>query len=310
MMKTRLITISIVLIILLSACSYQNNLPTETPTNTPLATLTPSPTNTIQPSITPSPTKIIYPTPTNDPIVINQIKLFAAALATGNKEIVAGMIYYPFSVYGNNSYVNIYSSSDFLKYYDLFFDKDFINWINSKYIGFIVSYDRWFDSYRIYDESYVIKFSPAGKVTSIKNLYQDYSSIKPSVLATATPTPDPNNCWDTAMTQYEANMCAGADLQKAEDSLQSLLNELKAVMTADQIQSLINVQAEWEQTANDYCDWEGSFNGGGSIQGMVIGVCLTNEYQQRVNDLRLLLCKNNTINGECAASLRYKQNNE
>lgn len=317
-MKKTLILISAVIFISLSACGLQKtnpaNIPTysQTATSTIEITDTPVPTDTPDISISPSSTELNYPTmaptPTMNPMTINEIKLFAAALATGDENVISTMIQYPLNIYGKDySSIDIYSPSDFKNNFVFLFDQDFINRISSINISENIHFDYSVAEYKIYGNDYSVYFTSSGKVFSIYNNNLIISTIHRDLLATTTPTLDPNDCWTTAMTQYDMNMCAGSYWTKANHTLQSLLSELKFYTTSDQYQNLQTVQKEWEQTVEDYCDWEGSFNGGGSMQGMVEANCLTFQYQQRINDLRMSLCKDNGKNGECAASLRYKQ---
>jgi len=317
-MKKLLFLISAILFISLSACGLQKtnpaNIPTysQTATSTIEITDTPVPTDTPNISISPSSTEPNYPTmaptPTMNPMTINEIKLFVAALATGDENVISTMIQYPLNIYGKDySSMNIYGPSDFKNNFDLLFDQDFLNWISSINISENIHFDYSTGEYEIFENDYSVHFTSSGKVFFIQNKNLITSTIHRDLLATTTPTLDPNDCWTTAMTQYDMNMCAGSYWKKANNTLQSLLLELKSHTTSDQYQTLLTVQKEWEQTVIDYCDWEGSFNGGGSMQGMVETNCGTFQYQQRINDLRMSLCKDNGKNGECAASLRYKQ---
>ena len=77
-------------------------------------------------------------------------------------------------------------------------------------------------------------------------------------------------------------------------------------MDASHYAELLQIEANWEKVAKDHCKWEAAFFAGGSNQPMMLADCLYQQYQQRIDVLRLNLCNGNGMTGECEASLKYK----
>lgn len=62
-----------------------------------------------------------------------------------------------------------------------------------------------------------------------------------------------------------------------------------------------------ENTIEEHCQWQANFFEGGSVQPMWHAICLTQQYRDRIEALRLNLCMGNGMTGECEESLKYKQ---
>jgi len=102
------------------------------------------------------------------------------------------------------------------------------------------------------------------------------------------------------------NQCASQAAETARNQLSSLLDELRNHMVATQYQRLLDIQSNWEQAAQEHCQWEADFFAGGSSQPMWSAGCLEEQYRQRIEALRFNLCEGHGMTGECEAALKYK----
>jgi uncharacterized protein YecT (DUF1311 family) len=204
----------------------------------------------------------------------------------------------------------IEDSTDFGKVYNLLFNDEMVSWLGSLDLQSALT-QSWYDYtlFEIRTTDFGIVFTTQGEIFEIDNNQINYTDFEKALGNTLSPTAttDPNDCWATAMSQYDMNICAGKDYKDIKEVMQKLLNEFIHLLSDDSYQALLATQTEWETTAGDLCKWEASFNEGGSIQGMVETDCMTYEYKQRINDLRMDLCADYGVSGECEASLRYKQ---
>ncbi len=115
------------------------------------------------------------------------------------------------------------------------------------------------------------------------------------------------NCFQPAMKQLETNLCIKQVSQNKYDKLSSLITELQKHMGESQYSALLQIEVNWEKIAKDHCEWVAGFFEGGSIQPSWFYGCLSRQYQQRIEELRLNLCEGYGMTGECASSLKYKE---
>jgi len=133
----------------------------------------------------------------------------------------------------------------------------------------------------------------------------DMSSHSPAPSTSAESTPGP--CYQSARTQLELNQCAGENTQAAYTKLNSLIAELRGNMDSSQYTMLLKIEADWEEAIAEHCNWEANFFAGGSIQPMWFAGCLTQQYLDRIDVLRISLCEGHGATGECEESLKYKR---
>ncbi|SRR6266699_941618 len=112
-------------------------------------------------------------------------------------------------------------------------------------------------------------------------------------------------CWDSAMTQASMNTCAGSDLQKSRDRMESLSRELRRGLDSTARRGLDSVQRRWQAYVQAHCRWEGAAYDGGSMRPMIEASCLSHRIEERIDVLKPFLCghENQTIN--CEAAKRY-----
>lgn len=116
-----------------------------------------------------------------------------------------------------------------------------------------------------------------------------------------------SSCTQTAVTQSDLNKCASQIAQATFSKLESLIDELQGRMNASQYAALLKIEADWERTSLEHCEWEASFFEGGSVRPMWLADCLNRQYLDRIEALRLTLCEGNGMTGECERSLKYKE---
>jgi uncharacterized protein YecT (DUF1311 family) len=142
--------------------------------------------------------------------------------------------------------------------------------------------------------------------------YIRLSSVTKTLTPTITEIPsntitnNPTNCYDTALTQYDLDVCASKDRAKEKYIMQLLLNEFKSTLDPDQYEKLLVTQEKWEEFVDNECAWELSFFGGASAGPMWYEQCYAIEYAMRINYLRGYLCPLMT-GFDCVESLKYKQ---
>jgi uncharacterized protein YecT (DUF1311 family) len=111
----------------------------------------------------------------------------------------------------------------------------------------------------------------------------------------------------TAMTQLEMNICAGRRAQAEYAKLNSLISELGSRMDTFRYLTLLQIESDWEKTAQAHCEWVASFFEGGSVQPLQHQGCLVEQYQQRIKVLKIMLCEGAGMTGECEASSKYEE---
>jgi uncharacterized protein YecT (DUF1311 family) len=238
--------------------------------------------------------------------VFNRAKLFITAIATDDKETANKMIKYPLEINFSGGSIRIENQQQLMKYYDAIFDQGFIDHFLKTHIE-EDSPGGFNGELEIYSKNYNISLDFSGMIVSVTNSYADLENTDPTPTFAPTRTPNPNDCHDTAMTTYDMNMCYGSDVKKGEKTLTNLLNNLRSSMSADDYQKLIQTEKEWESYSSDYCKWYDGFFLTGTIRGVMGSSCAIHQYNQRINNLRLYLCTDHGLSGECDASLRYKQ---
>jgi uncharacterized protein YecT (DUF1311 family) len=117
----------------------------------------------------------------------------------------------------------------------------------------------------------------------------------------------PNIDCASAMKQGEMNFCMWQRAQAKYAKLNSLIAELGKHMGTFRYLTLLQNEADWEKTAQAHCKWLASFFEGGSVQPLQHQGCLVEQYQQRIEVLRMMLCEGAGMTGECEASLRYQE---
>ena len=238
--------------------------------------------------------------------VFNRAKLFITALAISDKETATKIIKYPLEINFNGGSIRIENQQQLMKYYNVIFDQGFID----DFLKTNIEKNplRGFESEIVIDSTnYSITLDFSGMIVSVTNKYANLENTDPTTTLVPTRTPNPYNCHDIAMTTYDMNMCYAYDLQKRENSLTDLMNKYSISMSTIDYQKLSSVEKEWELYSSDYCDWYDGFFLEGTIRGVMGSSCSINQYNQRINILRLYLCADNGLSGECEASLRYKQ---
>jgi len=83
-------------------------------------------------------------------------------------------------------------------------------------------------------------------------------------------------------------VCAGRELEKTEKELKA--QKQKMLQTADK--DMRKSMTKWFKAGDAYaqatCEVEGQLYAGGSMQGLVIGVCLNSEYGRQLKQLKAL----------------------
>jgi uncharacterized protein YecT (DUF1311 family) len=77
-------------------------------------------------------------------------------------------------------------------------------------------------------------------------------------------------------------------------------------MSDSQYTTLLKIESDWEKMITEHCQWEANFSAGGSIQPMQFSGCLSQQYMDRIEMLRINLCEGHGMTGECEESLKYK----
>jgi uncharacterized protein YecT (DUF1311 family) len=108
------------------------------------------------------------------------------------------------------------------------------------------------------------------------------------------------------MTQLSVNNYASQQAQATYSKLQALIVELRGTMSASEYADLQKIELDWERVAHDHCEWQAALFEGGSIAPTWFSECLRQQYQQRIESLRLDLCEGHGMTGECPESLKYK----
>lgn len=235
----------------------------------------------------------------------NRARLFITAIATNDKDTIYKMIQYPLKISTYGGSIVIKDQQQLLKYYDTVFDQSFTYALLYTYKS--KNSIRKLDTVvEIYSSDYFVDLNISGMVVSIYNYSAKLGNVDPTPTIEPTRTLNPNDCRDTAMGTYDMNMCFGSIYLARVQKLKDLVNELDSAPIAVEHKQFLQSEKAWETYSSDFCKWFDGFWLGGSIRGVMASTCLINQYDQRINNLRLFLCEDHGLSGECEASLRYK----
>ncbi len=115
---------------------------------------------------------------------------------------------------------------------------------------------------------------------------------------------DPD-CSEGGRTQREINFCADRARLAPEKRLDALLDALAAKLTPAERKALEAVQRQWEAYRDAHCAWMAGFVEGGSILPTVRAYCLQSGIEDRIEELKIVLCDGPGLHGECEASHRF-----
>jgi uncharacterized protein YecT (DUF1311 family) len=96
------------------------------------------------------------------------------------------------------------------------------------------------------------------------------------------------DCYNTAVTQFDLDACAGSDFEAADKELNKTYRELLSRLpdSADQ-NALKSAELAWIAFRDKDCEFEaGPVEGSGSIRPMVAGMCLADRTRARVAQLK------------------------
>src|SRR4051812_4237589 len=117
-------------------------------------------------------------------------------------------------------------------------------------------------------------------------------------------TPRPTGC--AALTQQQPmNVCFADQFRQYEARLSGLVAELKNHFDRASYSRLLAGQTQWAAYRNSECALEASRVEGGSAEPMFHAVCLDKKTWDRIDELKLWLCRSAGMDGDCPASRRY-----
>lgn len=100
-----------------------------------------------------------------------------------------------------------------------------------------------------------------------------------------------NTCQD-AMTQADMNVCAARIHDQADTHLNSLYQQYRHRLSAEDQQRLVSAQRAWIGYRDAACRFETAQVSGGSIFPTIWSQCLTGKTEARIKELQLLMqCK-------------------
>jgi uncharacterized protein YecT (DUF1311 family) len=94
---------------------------------------------------------------------------------------------------------------------------------------------------------------------------------------------------DNAQTQVEMNLCAQMRFQKAEAELNSLYNQLLALVKNDEKKLVVQAQRQWLAYREAHCKIYEEMYKGGSMLPMVIFGCREETTLSRIKELKAVL---------------------
>lgn len=115
--------------------------------------------------------------------------------------------------------------------------------------------------------------------------------------------PDP--CWRAAESQAQLTQCATRDSRESQQRLDRLMGELRGTLDSAAFRSLDQVQTAWLSYARAQCRWEGDGYRGGSMQPMIVAMCMAARMEERIALLKEHLCGQARLEPECEAARRY-----
>lgn len=92
-----------------------------------------------------------------------------------------------------------------------------------------------------------------------------------------------------AMKQNDINQCVHGEMLKADKALNTTYSQFLKTLNAQDQQKLKESQRLWIQFKEKDCAFNASFYEGGSMQPMVLDICLMNKAQQRTKELKQLM---------------------
>jgi uncharacterized protein YecT (DUF1311 family) len=112
-------------------------------------------------------------------------------------------------------------------------------------------------------------------------------------LVRAQQSPKKNPC-DRAQTQIEMNDCAAKQFRAADQKLNKLYAELSAKLDPERLAKLKEAERAWIKFRDADCDFQSSLYKGGSIYPMIYNGCLTDNINNRLNQLEQMLKDENS----------------
>ncbi len=108
------------------------------------------------------------------------------------------------------------------------------------------------------------------------------------------------DCVNVAITQNDMNLCTQHQAQESVQKLKTFLKNIEQHLDQDDLWNQIEKQQkEWEQVRDQYCFWEKSFFGIGTMSPTVYHNCMTFSNLWRIRIIRKLLCENYEIKSYC-----------
>jgi uncharacterized protein YecT (DUF1311 family) len=93
------------------------------------------------------------------------------------------------------------------------------------------------------------------------------------------------DCSKEQETTLGIKVCSGRELAKTEKELKAQRQKLLNAADKD----MRNTMSKWFKASDNYadamCQVEGQYYAGGSMQGLVVSVCLNNEYGRQLKEL-------------------------
>lgn len=100
---------------------------------------------------------------------------------------------------------------------------------------------------------------------------------------------DPDVDCNNAMTQFEMNVCAGRDFQRADEELDADLAKILPRLDALEQDLFKQAQLAWTKFRDAECEFQSSFTRGGTVQPMVHAYCLAGMTKNRVKEMEYYL---------------------
>jgi hypothetical protein len=126
---------------------------------------------------------------------------------------------------------------------------------------------------------------------------------------TLTPEPTltdlPPDCAKTAVTQLEKNRCAESDAHRAELKMDQLIVIIQNSLAGEQLDEFTTLQSRWEALMESLCGWEVGNIQAAPVSQLVFSTCQEQQYNDRIQELKLLLCPDRGLSGPCPASQNW-----
>jgi len=139
------------------------------------------------------------------------------------------------------------------------------------------------------------------------------SSITPLVPVTsgltATPGPTvtylPPDCAKTAVTRAEIDSCAASNAARAEQKMMQLIAAVEGTLTGEQLDEFKNLAPRWKSLMEYLCGWEVGNLQSGTAASQVFSTCMEQQYNDRIQELKLLVCPDRGLSGPCPDSQKW-----